>query len=1123
MPISTQFTYSNASPNFNVATKEPIVTNEFRFEQRRQYLSVANRNGQLSLKDQIAFMAGRDPIPETDNLFLKMLNRLRAPQSGLFTTMRGLKLGEDPLQAVYDGMHEMTSGLYHGNLPRDVQFSDVLFPENERRTIGQAVLGFAGDLVVDPLIIASKFRLGSTVFSGGKKFSAWSYQKVADTRLGEAAISKTKPVVDTWKRWFIEEVMESPGGVAVSEGSKKLKNFLNLNQGRLIDEAVGSSRLIRKFADESKLSYEDANKLLTTHLDKTTVDVDKMVGFATKDGPVYMSKREAREAISDQSSALHSMEFVDAGRMEDRLALELTSAGLMSLEYGFSTLRQEGVKLSNFRKIISNSRPIRRSFFKKNFDETSAALGLQLPEKLRKIKIGDASIESFVVEYQDKQLNKLVDKAWNSIKKGQGAGDVTAIGAPISAAMHGEHFSLALSKKAKRLIKGTVYGNSQKWGFKLDTEAIYDLRQQVSKKGLIELNDEFLAGELKLKQSGVLQKVPNPNGIDLFDMDVSLIDTVRTYYAEKFIATVNTLDTFVDEYGINVLTDPEILHSAKGVRNTESIRKILTARGDDFGDYVPLQLKDSAGKKPWANMWVPKEANDHLVKAFDTAKDKGALEEFFGVFTSMHSFWKAWTIMPFSEYHFRNVIGNQWNKYLGGMGPKSVQHGHYVNWLYSDIAPEAVKNRVTDLARRGIDVPLKGVASLTTAKIAGDTITLGGNNYKRGELLDLIDTMGIVRSGQFGMGELKQSFEGAIQLGQKGFWASLINPRVDVNPFIRGGIKIGGNLEDWDRTHMFLWALDQMGSVKSAKKLGLGDELLRINSLGPTKAATAKKLEQKARLARDYTLKYLFDYDALTDVEKKVFRGVLAPFYAWTRKNIPLQIEHLVREPQKFTTLLKTKNLVEADYRSGDAGDDKFVAQFLREGLSIRVKENAKGEMHYFLLNNWIPSADLAELDSTEEIIKFTVNMLGPGFKEPMQQAFKESLFFEREFDVAHNKFVGIRMPDRAASILRNARILTLADRLMRMEDKEAVEFSGVLTRSLTGINVVKQVPNITKRTYFSKVREAEIKLKRAIGRVRRESPGILEDAGITSPELNRLQNLLKQLEAGQVHPEDIL
>jgi len=50
--------------------------------------------------------------------------------------------------------------------------------------------------------------------------------------------------------------------------------------------------------------------------------------------------------------------------------------------------------------------------------------------------------------------------------------------------------------------------------------------------------------------------------------------------------------------------------------------------------------------------------------------------------------------------------------------------------------------------------------------------------------------------------------------------------------------------------------------------------------------------------------KYLFDYSELTDFEKKVMRRVF-PFYTWSRKNIPLQIENVLKQPRKYQAYAK--------------------------------------------------------------------------------------------------------------------------------------------------------------------------------------------------------------------------
>lgn len=47
------------------------------------------------------------------------------------------------------------------------------------------------------------------------------------------------------------------------------------------------------------------------------------------------------------------------------------------------------------------------------------------------------------------------------------------------------------------------------------------------------------------------------------------------------------------------------------------------------------------------------------------------------------------------------------------------------------------------------------------------------------------------------------------------------------------------------------------------------------------------------------TNKYLFDYNDLSDFEQRVMKQII-PFYTWMRKNVPLQIEQLFAQPEKF-------------------------------------------------------------------------------------------------------------------------------------------------------------------------------------------------------------------------------
>ena len=57
------------------------------------------------------------------------------------------------------------------------------------------------------------------------------------------------------------------------------------------------------------------------------------------------------------------------------------------------------------------------------------------------------------------------------------------------------------------------------------------------------------------------------------------------------------------------------------------------------------------------------------------------------------------------------------------------------------------------------------------------------------------------------------------------------------------------------------------------------------------------KVRWAAKNAREFTV----DYSKFTDLENKVFRGMLAPFYAWSRQNTPNWFTYIARNPGEFS------------------------------------------------------------------------------------------------------------------------------------------------------------------------------------------------------------------------------
>jgi len=120
-----------------------------------------------------------------------------------------------------------------------------------------------------------------------------------------------------------------------------------------------------------------------------------------------------------------------------------------------------------------------------------------------------------------------------------------------------------------------------------------------------------------------------------------------------------------------------------------------------------------------------------------------------------------------------------------------------------------------------------------------------------------------------------------------------------------------------------------------------------------------------------------FDYEDLTKFERKV-KGNLAPFYTWTRNNIPYQLKQMVMAPGKYSVFSKLRN--EMEYASGDEGiaPDWIKGNF---GFQVPWGDNT------FFAPQFGPS-DLGKVASPKGFL----SLLHPGVKAPAELAFNKSL-----------------------------------------------------------------------------------------------------------------------------------
>jgi len=120
--------------------------------------------------------------------------------------------------------------------------------------------------------------------------------------------------------------------------------------------------------------------------------------------------------------------------------------------------------------------------------------------------------------------------------------------------------------------------------------------------------------------------------------------------------------------------------------------------------------------------------------------------------------------------------------------------------------------------------------------------------------------------------------------------------------------------------------------------------------------------------------KYLFDYADLTDFERKWLKHWI-PFYTWTRKNLPLQIEAIIKNPQLMGHPVKLNNAVRDLLAGGqpiDSKAERLLPPFQRARYPTIYKD---GE------GIWRIHTNLGSFNSTTDLFNliFTVGQEGGG------------------------------------------------------------------------------------------------------------------------------------------------
>lgn len=306
-------------------------------------------------------------------------------------------------------------------------------------------------------------------------------------------------------------------------------------------------------------------------------------------------------------------------------------------------------------------------------------------------------------------------------------------------------------------------------------------------------------------------------------------------------------------------------------------------------------------------------------------------------FDRVQDLWKAWTLAVFPAYHSRNAISNLWNNFLGGVSNPL----DYTTAMYLQNKGSAFGEKIlSKLASPGLETP--------NGLIPYDTLVK--------EALE----RGVMGRGWYG-GDIPRVMS---EFMKKKTWWSQVAPGRN-NAALNAGMRVGTAIENNARLAHFVGRLRQGDAVEDA-------------------ALSVKK--------------FLFDYGQISQFERNAMKRII-PFYTWSRKNIPLQLEMLVKEPRKFALIQKGVSALSGQTEDlyGGAPDERYMSDWMKENYPVRLRKNSNGDHEYFLLGSWLPATDVEKLLSPIVGKNWLLGSVTPLVSTGLELATNRNFFFNRD------------------------------------------------------------------------------------------------------------------------------
>jgi hypothetical protein len=450
---------------------------------------------------------------------------------------------------------------------------------------------------------------------------------------------------------------------------------------------------------------------------------------------------------------------------------------------------------------------------------------------------------------------------------------------------------------------------------------------------------------------------------------------------------------------------------------------------------------------------VAKQISDQLELVSGQTIDSDALRKFLSFYDGIQEPWKSWTLAVRPGFHSRNAIGNVMNAYtvtgLGANIPKAIEMftnsaklQYYSRFGGSDMMRQRNVDRLL-AQNKNLRAGVEGMPKIKDADwIAPDFSDTG---FSMEKISDEALNRGI-NAGHY-RADVLANQEKVVEVakGARGKWQSLQKALGTENPLIKGGFFVGGTIEGNARMAVFLDTLRKMklgddmewiapdGRKIKLSEFGDGDNVFWTSDM---KELPGGRFEQVRRLMTKEDAKFdiasntvkeaLFDYKDLSKAERFWFKRAV-PFYTWTRKNTPLQLKHLVLNPQRAQKLNLAKE--QFQYETGDLDESDYGA-FWGDRVPVFVGKESQGVVRAFTLLNNVPMSELVRYTKPQHLL---TEMVSPLPKEIFEQFSGYDTFRRKpitEFEGQSKDLLGVALPARLWKLAQLLVPLTEINRL---------------------------------------------------------------------------------------------